>query len=384
MIHAILLISDFQNNLASDNSSDYLLSITTKNHVAVKTRFIIFVLCLTSLVFSACKDHPKPPDFKHAITSGETPWTHEAFDNANEKFTFAVFSDLTGGERPRIFDVAVAQLNLLRPELILCVGDLIEGDHQNLKELNEQWDVFDARTARARAPVFYVGGNHDLSGKDMQNTWEERYGKRYYHFVYKNVLFLILDTEDNSPERVEEIATARREAIRQLDEGGSEEDFAKSAYGQMPERTYGNIGKEQSEYFERAISENPDVHWTFLFMHKAPWKFEAEQNHFEAVENALAGNSYTLFHGHEHAYEHESRNGSDYIQLATTGGVQLDKEGRSVDQLVLVTVDDKGADVANVLLEGILDKTGHIPLDGDTLRFEKTKYSPIQKDSIHN
>ena len=337
-----------------------------------KSRFLYIVLLSVLSIQYACNESPAV--FNHGVTSKATPWTHTDFDNADSKFTFAVFSDLTGGERPRIFDVAVAQLNLLRPELILCVGDLIEGDHQNLQELNQQWDVYDARTARAKAPVFYVGGNHDLSGKDMQLTWDERYGKRYYHFVYKNVLFLVLDTEDNSPERVEEIASARREAIRQLDEGGSEEDFAKSAYGQMPERNYGNIGKEQSEYFERAISENPDVHWTFLFMHKAPWKFEAEQNHFESIENALAGKSYTLFHGHEHAYEHESRNGNDYIQLATTGGVQLDKEGRGVDQVVLVTVDENSASVANVLLEGILDKTGHIPLDGDTLRFEKAKY----------
>ena len=77
-----------------------------------------------------------------------------------------------------------------------------------------------------------------------------------------------------------------------------------------------------------------------------------------------------MFNGHVHAYEHLERHGRDYIRLATTGGVQYLDRGRSMDQVVLVTVDDQGADIANLLMSGIFDKTGHIPLDGDDLCFE--------------
>jgi len=45
-----------------------------------------------------------------------------SFDTASYKFTFAIFSNLNGRERPRIFDVAVARLWLLRPELIMNVA----------------------------------------------------------------------------------------------------------------------------------------------------------------------------------------------------------------------------------------------------------------------
>jgi hypothetical protein len=39
--------------------------------------------------------------------------------------------------------------------------------------------------------------------------------------------------------------------------------------------------------------------------------------------------------------------------------------------VTLVTVDDQGADIANLLMSGILDKTGHIPLaGGDDMCFE--------------
>ena len=123
--------------------------------------------------------------FNHAFFIKNKPWTHSNFDTKEEKFTFALFSDLTGGERKGVFDVAIAQLNLLRPELIINVGDLIEGDHKNLEELNNQWSTFDGRVKKAIAPVFYVGGNHDLTDKKMSEVWEERYGKTYYHFIYK-------------------------------------------------------------------------------------------------------------------------------------------------------------------------------------------------------
>jgi hypothetical protein len=119
----------------------------------------------------------------------------------------------------------------------------------------------------------------------------------------------------------------------------------------------------------RALRDNPDVRWTFLLMHKAPWKAESMPG-WQAVEEALEGRPHTVFQGHRHAYRYERRGSGDYIRLATTGGVQLPDNGRSMDQVVLVTVDDEGAHIANLLMSGILDKTGHIPLDGDTLCFE--------------
>ena len=89
-----------------------------------------------------------------------------------------------------------------------------------------------------------------------------------------------------------------------------------------------------------------------------------------AIESALSDRQYTLFNGHIHAYRYLERHGRDYIQLATTGGSPNPDAGRSADQVVLVTVDDDGVDIANLLMSGILDKTGHIPLDGDDICFE--------------
>ncbi len=327
--------------------------------------------CAVVLASVGCSDRTGIPEdqvFQHDVTGQVVPWTNEAFDTADDKFTFAVFSDLTGGERDNVFEIAIAQLSLLRPEFIMNVGDLIEGGTENLDEIDEQWTSFDDRVDRATATVFFVAGNHDLTGAVMQQVWVQRHGRRYYHFVYKNVLFLVLDTEDNTPERAQEIFEARSHALVIAKEQGWDA-FSETDYARMPENPAGNISVQQSQYFQDVIAANPDVRWTFMFMHKAAWKREDVQT-FAAIEQSFGERPYTVFNGHVHAYDHEVRNGRDYIRLATTGGVQLAKHGRSVDHVTLVTVSENGADIANLLMNGILDKTGHIPLGGDDVCFE--------------
>jgi len=322
--------------------------------------------CWSLLVLSGCTastGNSEPAPFQHDVSGPVQPWTSEDFDAADDKFTFAVFSDLTGGERPGVFATAVAQLNLLRPEFIMNVGDLIEGNTTDLSEIDAQWKSFDERADRAIAPVFYAGGNHDLTGKVLQDVWDERLGRRYYHFVYKNVLFLILDTEDNTPERTREIFEIRKVGVETFMNEG-EEAYLKTEYAKLPERNSGNLTPEQSDYFAQVIAANPDVRWTFLFMHKAPWE-RAEETNFAAIEEALVDRPYTVFHGHMHAYEYLERRGRDYIQLATTGGSQFPEAGLSEDHVTLVTVDSDGVDIANLLMSGILDKTGRVALPGD-------------------
>ncbi len=328
-------------------------------------RIIPFVILLALL---AC--HKKQDSFQYQLSSEAKPWTHEQFDAADEKFTFAIFSDLTGGERDGVFEVAIAQINLLRPELIVSVGDLVDGGYKDTVEWKRQWDWFDQRADKARAPIFYTGGNHDLTGEMARGVWKTRYNPRYYHFRYKDVLFLVMDTEDNTVERMEEIEQIRTDGIKVYMEQGPEA-FASTAYATLPERESGKVGKEQADYFVKAIEDNPNVLWSFVLIHKPAWKAENEQN-FAAIENILANRPYTVFYGHTHVYDYEERLGRDYINLATTGGAQFPDLGRSMDHVTLVTVDKDRVDIANLLMAGILDKKGQIPMQGDTLCFEKS------------
>ena len=182
----------------------------------------VFSLLLAACAAQQPTPQAEPSPFQHDFENGPVPWSGQRFDNAPEKFTFALFSDLTGGEREGIYEIAVEQLKLLRPELILSVGDLIEGGTTDREQLGREWDSFDRRAAKARAPVFYTGGNHDLTNPVMWDVFEQRYGRRYYHFVYKNTLFLVLNTEDNSPQQQWELKKIRDEALQAIEAEGWE------------------------------------------------------------------------------------------------------------------------------------------------------------------
>ena len=330
------------------------------------------LLLVLMILLTACAGsqpiQSETPEFLHDIAGQATPWTHSNFDNQEVKFTFALFSDLTGGEREGIFEVAVEQLNLLRPELIVSVGDLIEGGTPDREQLAREWDSFDQRAEQARAPIFRVGGNHDLTHPEMWKVWDERYGKRYYHFIYKDVLFLVLDTEDNPPDVQQQVFDIREEAMRIIEAEGWGA-FEGTRYGQSIIRKSGRIGEEQAAYFQQVIAQNPQVRWTFVLMHKPAWERPGEER-FSIIEAALAGRPYTVFYGHVHSYLHQQRHGRDYIRLATTGGIQNLQKEMPIDHVTLVTVSEEGVDIANLRMSGIFDKTGKIPLDGEELCFE--------------
>ena len=306
---------------------------------------------------------PSPATFEHDVSGAATPWTHTRFDTAAGGFSFAVISDLNGGERPGVFDVAVAQLALLRPELVLSVGDLIDGPTPEAAALDPEWETFDARSREMPAPFFRVGGNHDLTGEVLREVWQRRYGPPYYAFVYRDVLFLVLDTEDLSPERAKAIFEARSEALRALDAGRT--GTAGLEYYRMPERAYGNIGAEQAAYMQRALADHPNVRWTFLFFHKPVWRNDDPE--FSAIETALANRPYTVFSGHLHSLHREQRLGRDYFTLGTTGGSQNPTDSMALDHLTLVRVGTDGPTIAHLRLDGILGPDGRVPLGGDSL-----------------
>jgi hypothetical protein len=261
------------------------------------------------------------------------PWTHLRLNNDPGEFRFAIVSDRTGGHRARIFSQAVEQLNLLQPEFVLSVGDLIEGYTTDEQMMASEWKEFQGYVARLNMPFFYVAGNHDMANPTQEKYWKEKFGRRYYHFVYRNVLFLILDSED------------------------------------PPGKRYGSIGEDQLDYIKKAVEQNKDARWTIVAVHKPMWAApDRAQNGWLDVEKALAGRSYTVFAGHVHSYRKYVRNGQNYYQLATTGG---GSRMRGVpygefDHITWVTVKKNGPVLANILLDGIYPEDLRKPVTAET------------------
>jgi len=81
---------------------------------------------------------------------GSNPWSHLQFPDANVDFQFAVISDNTGGAYPGVFDAAMTKLNLMQPEFVMSVGDLIEGYSNNREALIAEWEEMSVSTGIER------------------------------------------------------------------------------------------------------------------------------------------------------------------------------------------------------------------------------------------
>ena len=292
-------------------------------------RWGIVLCCLVALAAYAADPGPAsvaPPGAGARIDvparQGPTPWTNLKFNNNPDNFQFVIMSDRTGGHRDSVFARAVEKVNLLQPEFVMCIGDLIEGYTVDRNELKTQFDEFDAIVKPFEMPFFYMVGNHDISNGVMADVWRQRYGATYYHFVYRNVLFLVVCTED-SPKNP--------------------------------------ISDEQVAYVRRALQANKDVRWTILFMHQPlflPGRKGKANPGWVKIEEMLKRRPHTVFAGHLHHYAKRRKYGRSYIHLATTGGAsKLRGLGAGeFDHIVWVTMTDKGPRIANLMLDGIHDE----------------------------
>ena len=290
----------------------------------------------------------------------DTPYSKRAFEGDSSAFSFVVVGDRTGGHRPGVFAAAMQQLSLLQPSFVLSVGDLIEGYSQSESKITEQWDALDAIVEALPVPFFYTAGNHDLSNPLMTQLWERRLGKTYWHFVYDNVLFISLNTEDPTMDLPAESLAGhiRLEAGMAKDPLATQEKILTFVKDRNAPKKPGDvaISDAQVAYVASVLHRYPGVRWTFLLMHKPAWLYDSQA--FEQIESLLGERQYSVIAGHEHYYSHEFRHGRDYIDMGTTGGVWLkDGPGRT-DHVLLVTMAASAPVYANIKLSGLADERG--------------------------
>lgn len=296
-------------------------------------RFAVSCVALITLALTvafSATGAPKPadadrqPDLKVKVEE-RNPWTDLDLNNEQRNFQFAIVTDRTGGHRPEVFAQAVTKLNLLQPEFVVSVGDLIEGGTEDPGRWALEWSEFQRMVTSLDMPFFYLAGNHDISNMPMFQDWNRKFGRSYYNFRYHDVLFLCLNSED------------------------------------PPRKGSFHFSEEQRRWAEQVLNNNKDARWTIVLLHKPTWTYteaDLEESGWAAIENALGDRPYTVFSGHKHSYAKFVRKGRDYYMLATTGGGSnlSGKADGKFDHVVWVTMKDDGPVVANLMLDGVEDK----------------------------
>lgn len=246
---------------------------------------------------------------------GANPWTNLTLNNNPENFQFAIVSARTGGQRRGGFEAALGKLNLLQPEFVISLGNLIEGEGAAQEALDKQWDEFQQLVSPLQMPFFYLPGDSDLGSEKLAQAWAKRFGRTYYHFLHRDVLFLLLNTEDGAPT---------------------------------------TISDAQVDYFEGVLKAQVQARWVLVFMHRPLW-LEKECPGWAKIEAQLANRPHSVFAGHGDRYTRYERNGRGYYSLAPTGG--SDRIHSAIlgefDGLAWVTMLPEGPRVANLDITGI-------------------------------
>ncbi len=268
---------------------------------------VVSVLCLAMIATTTAQK----PDFPERIPIVERP-----FSDDPDKFTFAIIGDKTGGglDKWPVFDRAIDEINTLKPDFAIMVGDLIQGDTTDLKQLTAEWKEFWDHQSDLIVPFLPLPGNHDITNRVMYDYWEKHIGRTYSAFTYKNCLFLLLNTEEwhtNSGEWTNW------------------------------------FGEEQIEYVKSQLTQHTDVRHTFVMLHRPLWL--QKHSGWEEIEAALGERAYTVFAGHYHRLTLHTRNDRRYFVLGATGGgftPQAVREYGAFDHYSLVTVDNEDVNIA--------------------------------------
>lgn len=244
-------------------------------------------------------------DVSPVFTTRETgkPLTTAA---AHDNFNFVIFGDRTSGvpEGLKVLAQAVVDTNLLAPDLVMTVGDLVQGYNTEPQWIEQAIEYIEIMN-RLNAKWFPVAGNHDVywrgEGKAPQGhnetSYEKYFGPLWYSFKHKNAGFIVLYSDEGDP------AT-------------NEKGFQESRLQ--------NMSQEQIEFLQEALKQHAQADHVFVFLHHPRWiGGNYADSNWDQIHTMLkdAGNVSAVFAGHIHSIRGDGvRDGIRYQTLATTGG----------------------------------------------------------------
>ena len=273
---------------------------------------LTLLLCFASV--SVCRAHEGESDHPHEhdrenddrfLTTRSSlqvlPLTKQ-----DDVFHFVIYGDRTGGVPAglKVLEQAVKDTNLLDPDLVMTVGDLIQGYNDTpewLPEMKEYKDIM----GRLVMPWYPVAGNHDVYWRGKGEppaghhdaNYEKHFGPLWYSFAHKNSAFIVLYSDEGDPET-------------------NEKDFSKARLQRMSD--------EQLGFLKTSLQKHSSADHVFVFLHHPRWIMpNYEGGNWETVHQSLkdAGNVSAVFAGHIHHIHYAGkRDGIEYHTLATTGG----------------------------------------------------------------
>ncbi len=208
-----------------------------------------------------------------------TPRTLSA---AQPDFTFVVLGDRTGAARHDVFCQVIDEVQRLRPDFVLGVGDLIEGYTDSLATVDAEWDTILDLVQALGVPYLQSPGNHDIFDAQSESVYVARVGRTHFSYRHANSFFIFLDN---------------------------------SRW-----RSFEAIPDDQKEWLRSELGKARRFRHTFLLMHRPFWKYAREKGRTDSLHILCrqAGIDHVLT-GHDHSYCFTENDGIRYYQVGPSG-----------------------------------------------------------------
>lgn len=225
----------------------------------------------------------------------------------HDSFQFVIWGD-SQLENTATFERIVEETELLKPALVLQVGDLIVGYSSDPEKLRGQWARFRRQIAPLTAPYHPVAGNHDVTTTPSIPIFKEVWGleRTYYSFDHGDSHYIMLDTN--------------------------------------LEGTVNALPPDEREWLEADLQKHKNARHIFLAFHAPLYRNDGFD--WKSVHDLLTRYPVrAVFTGDSHIYDHRVIDGIHYFCLNSSGTMPFSNHLAGYSHGYLV-VSVRGAEVS--------------------------------------
>ena len=185
----------------------------------------------------------------------------------------------------------IQEINLLKPEAVFIIGDLVYGYDERKEVVEEQWKKFKEALTLFKVPYFLVPGNHEIFGEEFALELYKKYaGPTYWAKLVGDKLFIALNTEELGYEA--------------------------------------SLSPDEINFLEQTLKKYSNVKKKYILMHRPLWwDYEDHNLWMDKIHPMLLKHGVkAVFAGHYHEYEFQEINGIKYIVTGGGGAESTNEE----------------------------------------------------------
>jgi len=235
----------------------------------------------------------------------------DAQPSSSPALRFVVWGD-SQFHNPEIFEEFVRRTELLKPDFVLQVGDMINGYTYDPEVARREWARFRRQIEPLTAPYHPVAGNHDVTTPEIAPVFGETWGLDRYYYSF-----------DHGPVHVIVLVTYL---------GDYHDAFS----------------PEQIEWLKADLEEHASAPHIFVSFHSPLYMnkdFDWEPMHELFKRYPVRA----VFTGHSHVYDHRVRDGIRYFCLNTSGNTLYHNHLLGVSNHILQVI-VRGTDIDYAIL----------------------------------